>query len=68
MPEIMRSSSQGVMADLHKPAAPKNLPSHYELLLITQGAALRQASHLHGRKQGAADRGLDARPAGQQHP
>jgi hypothetical protein len=35
MPEIMRSKSQAVLADLHKLAPPENLPSHYDLLLIT---------------------------------
>lgn len=63
MPEIKRSRSRAVLADLHKPAPLDNRPPHYDLVLITRSAALRQARHLHRREHGAADRRLDARAA-----
>jgi hypothetical protein len=34
MMEIMRSKSQAVLADLHKPALLENRPSHYDVPLI----------------------------------
>jgi hypothetical protein len=36
MMEIMRSKSQAVLADLHKPALLENRPSHYDVPLITR--------------------------------